>query len=77
MSMGQHLAPRINRIGAALGALLGRLLVVGLVAMALLVIASALGAPAAQFLVRSTEAFITLEKQIGRGGLLPGHYIRF
>lgn len=77
MRTGENPQHWISKIGASLSALLGRLFIVGLVAMALVVLASAFAAPAAQFLVSSTEAFITLERQVGRGGIIRGHYIRF
>jgi hypothetical protein len=66
---------RINKAGAVIGSIL----LAGTVAMALELVDMALAGPnsAAQVLMRSTDAFVTLEKQIGWGGAISGYRVRF
>jgi hypothetical protein len=69
MRTGENPQHWISKIGASLSALLGRLFIVGLVAVALVVLASAFAAPAAQFLVsiRSAQALATTCKRVSGG----------
>jgi hypothetical protein len=71
-----------RRLGkrSVIGSILGSILLAGLVAMALELVATAfapLGSPA-QALARSVvDGFIILERQIGRGGSILGYPIQF
>jgi hypothetical protein len=78
MGTGKHTGYRTNKRSVT-GSILGSLLLAGLVAMALELIAVAFAGPnsVSQKLARSTESFVTLERHVARGGAITSYQIRF
>ena len=64
---------------SVIGSVLGSLLLAGLVAMALELVAMTFAAPnsANQALARGTDGFVALEKDIQRGGTMFGYQIQY
>ncbi|MGH6875433.1 MAG: hypothetical protein ACREDW_10485 [Aestuariivirgaceae bacterium] len=75
MRAGRNLNHRVGKVGTVIGSAL----LAGLVVMALELVDMALAGPnsAAQVLTRSTEAFVAVERHIGRGGAIAGYQVRF
>jgi hypothetical protein len=78
MGTGENIDHRTSKRSVA-GSILASLLLAGLVAMALELVAMASAAPnsAAHALARSAEGLVALERQLGRSGTLVGYHIQF
>ncbi len=74
-------ANREQRTGrrSVVGSLVGAMLLAGLVALALELVAMVVAGPhsGAQALARSADGFVALERHISRGGTMVGYPIQF